>query len=169
MAGAVVQVKARSEIDDKLLALAGTCTPEEISKRLNGSISPERAASRIKELLRSPNWLSAQEQEARIWLMLEQTLEELRGQFLSIDQAKVQLTYMKELLGRIDIRKKASEGDLNRLYSNQGVLMAQAYDIALAYMKGKLSAHIDAEEWDRASAEAILHARAELAKYEIED
>lgn len=62
-----------SVTDKRLLALARrSMSPEEISEELGGLISPARAAQRIREILRSHDWLSMEEQQGLLLLdMLE--------------------------------------------------------------------------------------------------
>lgn len=62
-----------SVTDKRLLALARrSMSPDEISEELGGLISPARAAQRVKEILRSHDWLSQEEQQGLLLLdMLE--------------------------------------------------------------------------------------------------
>ena len=58
-----------SVTDKRLLALARrNMSPDEISEELGGLISPARAAQRIREILRSHDWLSQEEQQGLLML-----------------------------------------------------------------------------------------------------
>ena len=162
-----MEVRKPNPIDDKILRLAGSRSPEEISRALGGTVSPEKVASHLQTLLRQKDWLTATQQDALITYRMQSVLSELEDRFLDIDHAKVILQYLKALGDRLDKRAAATDHDLTTLYSNQGQIMARAYDIALSYMKGALRDDVDPEKWDTLAQDALTHAQAELAKYEL--
>lgn len=157
-----------SKLDDRMLSMADSRSPEEISKALGGVIRPERVAQRITELLDTRDWLSEARQDTLVVMKMRKVLTKLEGQFMTDDVAKIQLAYLKAIGDRLDKRRAATEVDLNTYHVNVGREMARVYDLALAYMKGALRAEIDAELWDTTSKEALEHARTELAKHAVD-
>jgi hypothetical protein len=153
-------------LDDQILQLADSHSPEEISEKMNGVLSPEVVASRLQMLLKSKNWLTAAQEDALITLKLKRVLVELEGKFLDIDNAKMRLSFLKEIGSRLDKRSAASETDLTKLYDNQGAIMGRVYDSALSYMKGALRESVNAELWDELAREALMNAQVELAKHQ---
>lgn len=160
-----LEVLPSNPLDMKLLAMADQ-SPEEISRRLNGVIRPRAVAARLVALTDMPDWLTAQRQDRVLTLRMQAILDQLEARGFDNDNAKTRLAVLKELGNRLDKRAAATNADLNTLYDNQGRIMAQAYDIALSYMKGALRDEIDPDRWDELSAEALKHAQTELTKHE---
>lgn len=165
-----IAVQPANPWDEKLLRLADTHSPEEISAALNGVLRPKTVAARIAELLKSKNWLSLMQRRQLLDWRLNKILLTLESRFLDIDNAMMQLRIIKELYKQIEKSEAATAVDLNQLYGNQGRIMAQAFDVALSYMKGAFRDKIDPAEWDSLQREALLHARNELEQHTaIED
>lgn len=157
-----------SRLDDKMLSMADSRSPKEISQALGGVITPSRVAARIKELLESRDWLTEAQQDQMVSLKMRELLGKLEEQFFTEDNAKVQLAYLKAIGERIDKRRAATQVDLNTYHVNVGREMARVYDIALSYMKGALREAVDPAAWDEAATEAMIHARSELAKRAVD-
>lgn len=160
---------ALSQLDDRILSMADSHSAVEISKKLGGVISPTRVASRTKELLETRDWLTEAQQDSLVIMKMRKVLLHLEGQLLDLDNAKVQLQFLKAIGDRLDKRRAATEVDLNTYHVNVGREMARVYDIALSYMKGALRGDVDPELWDETAREALEHARAELAKSAVDE
>lgn len=151
--------------DERMLLRADSMSPEEISVYLGGVIRPKTVAARITELLKTKNWLTLMQQRQLLDWKLRRILGTLEGRFLDLDNAMMQLRLIREINKQLDKREASTTVDLEKLYGNQGRIMAQAFDIALSYMKGALRSQVDAAEWDSLQVEALAHARAELDKH----
>lgn len=154
-------------MDNTILRYSTSLSPEDISRKLNGVMSPERVAARAKELLSSANWLTMVEQEQALILRLQSILNDLeevrtRGDY---DNAEIQLRYLKEIGNRFDKRRQANAVDLNTLYGNQAQMMLRAIDKAISYLRGAFREKIDQEAWDEALREGMMHAQEELEKH----
>ncbi|QIK64522.1 hypothetical protein G7068_16230 [Leucobacter viscericola] len=161
-----IATRPANAMDDKILQLAGSRSPEEISFMLGGLITPERIASRTQELLKSKNWLTQQQEQRRLYLTLSALLATLQDGYFDLDKAKVILATVKQLSAQAERLGAATEEDLNKLYGNQGRIMAQVVDGAFGYMRGALRERVPAELWDELMIEALSHARDEIAKHE---
>lgn len=156
-----------SGIDDKVLSLADRLSPEEISREIGGVLSPAGVRVRLNHLLRERDWLESTQKEQLILRRMNKVIDELEDRTkYDLDSAKVLLQYLKASADRLDKRNAAREIDLNTLYGNQAKIMARAYDIALAHMRGALRGEIEAAVWDEAAREALMYARAELEKHQ---
>lgn len=153
-------------VDHKLLMNAANMSPVELSAEVNGILRPEVAAARVKELLRARDWLTDTELDNLVTYKLQKALARLEGQYLDNENLELQLKFLREIAGRLDKRRAATTVDLNTLYGNNGRLMAQIYDMCLAYMKGALREKIDADLWDELAQEALDHASLEISRHE---
>lgn len=164
-------VRSANRVDDKILAMAGTHSPEEISLALGGVVSPAKIAAHTQSLLRSKNWLTAAQEDRLITIRLNNMLLDLEERYrtIDLDSAKVRLSILKEIGARLDKRAAATTEDLNKLYGNQGRIMAQAFDLAMSYIKGALSESIDPERWEEVKGEGLRHAQLELTRHQAED
>lgn len=161
-----IALRPANLIDGRLLQLADSYSPDEISQMLGGTISPAAVAARVQTLLKSQNWLTATQEDQLITLKMKRILIELEEMALSVEGASVQLRILQTLGERLEKRRNGNGSDLNVLYGNQGRLMGQVVDDALSYVKGSFRKEIDAAEWDTVIAEALLHAQAKLAKHQ---
>src|SRR5690606_10776375 len=157
-----------SRIDQEILRYAASRSPEEISEKFNGAIEPARVSALTKELLARRDWLTMAEREVLLIIRLENILNDLEAARESQDyaNAQVQLGYLKELDNRFDKRRAATQVDLEALYGNQARLMLKAIDIATSYLRGAFRDQVDQAEWDKAIAEGMKLAAAELEKHQ---
>lgn len=158
---------ARGSLDDRMLALADRCSPEEISEALGHAVSPAAIHRRIRELLAARDWLSEAEQDKLITLKMKRILGELEGRFLDLDNAKVQLQLLRAIGERLDKRREATEVDLNSYSANVGRQLGHVVDLALTYMKGALREEVDSDKWDALVADALSMAWVEIEKKQI--
>ncbi|MEF9944106.1 MAG: hypothetical protein RR758_07985, partial [Burkholderiaceae bacterium] len=147
-----------SEIDKTILRYCEIESPEEISARLGGVITPERVAAQKEKLLTSKKWVDSAQKEELVLHRLGVILAQLESQYLDLDNAMVQLRFLKEIGNRLDKRRAATQVDLETYDMNVAREMTRAYDIALGYMKGALRGEVDPETWDELSREALAHA-----------
>lgn len=160
------ELRPANKMDETILRYADSHSPEEISYMLGGIVSPTRIMSRTAELLKSKNWLDRQQRQQRLYLVLSTMLSNLQDKYLDINTAKVILATVKELFAQARELSATTEDDLNKLYGNQGIIMARVVDKALGYMRGALRDEVPAERWDELMAEALQYAREEIAAYE---
>lgn len=162
-------VRAANKVDSKILAMAATHSPEEISIALGGTIKPDKIAAHTQTLLRSKNWLTAAQEDRLLTIRMNNMLIELEARYLDIDNAKIRLSILKELGNRLDKRAAATQEDLDKLYGNQGRIMAKAFDLALSYMKGALREAVDPEKWEELKQEGLRNAQLQLSRHQAED
>ena len=164
--GSEIQLKSANKVDQKILQLAGSHSPAEISARLGGVVSAGAVASRVQTLLKAKDWLTtAQEEQLLLW-ELKMALVEINERTMDKDMLKVKLAYTKAITDRLDKRLASTDIDLGVLYQNQGRIMGQVVDSALSYMKGALREQVDATLWEDLVKEAMYSAQAEIAKHE---
>lgn len=156
-------------IDVKLLGLADGNSPEEISQQLKGVVSPKAVATRITELLKARNWLTAAQLDQLITLKMIGILRKLEEKFEDVQNLTLQLKILKELGTRLDKRAAATQLDLETYDRNIGRQLGRVVDNAMSYMKGALRDQVDPALWDQLEQEALEHARHEIAKNEIEE
>ena len=162
-----IATRPANALDDKILQFAGSHSPEEIAYMLRPMIvSPERIMARTAELLKSKNWLTLAQNQQRLHLTLQSMLARLQDRYLDNDSAKVILATVKELFSQTERMGRATEEDLNKLYGNQGLIMARVVDSALGYMRGAFRDRITAAEWDEALEQAMEIAQAEISKFQ---
>ncbi|WP_217181632.1 hypothetical protein [Streptomyces sp. AC495_CC817] len=158
-----------SRIDQTILRYCDSESAEEISRRLGHVITPERVAAQKEQLLTSKKWLTATQEEELVLYRMRNVLAQLEEQFLDLDNASVQLRYLKEIGNRLDKRREATQFDLETYDLNVAREMTRVYEIALGFMKGALRGEIDPDVWDEVAREALAHAGAEVAKKAIEE
>lgn len=163
-------VQRVGDLDRRILEYAAIGhSPDEISRMLGHVLSPAKVAIRTHQLLESPdNWLSIPEQINLNLRMLRETLSELRSRYLDLDNAKVQLTYMKEISAQLEKIQSSNRQDLDTYNQMVGRAMVAAYDIALAHIGGVLRDRIEPEEWSALKREALEVAQAEVARRQVE-
>lgn len=163
-----IQTRPANMIDEKILQYAGSHSPEEISALLGGVVSPAKVAAHTQTLLKSRDWLTQAQEEQLLYLRLQKALTTLENRYMDNDNARILLSYFKEVRAALSSRSGANEVNLNALYANQGRLMGRVVDMALSYMKGALREQVDPDLWDRLKEEALLSAQTEIGKYEVE-
>lgn len=162
----LVPLSSRSKFDARILSMADTHTAREISEQLNGVISPASVKLRISELLDEHNVLSDIQREQLVMIRLSKIVaewEKMAG--ISTDAAKLSLGYLREIANRLDKRAARTQIDLNKLYGNQGKIMAQVYDLALSYMQGRFADLVPKALWDEAATEALVIAQEKLEQH----
>lgn len=160
-----------SRLDDKMLSMADSRSPKEISQALGGVITPTRVAARIKELLESRDWLTEAQQDQMVSMKMRKVLarlEENSQNFITDDNAKVQLAYLKAIGDRLDKRRAATEVDLERYSQNVGRQLGRVVDETLTYMRGALREQINPDEWDDLVQEAMQIAWQRIEEKQIE-
>lgn len=157
-----------SALDEKLLRLADHNSPDEISRHLGGAISPARAAARIKELLKTRDWLSAAEQDEIVTWKMRQLLGSLEEAYFKGDlaSAKIQLDFLKAIGDRLDKRRAATEDEKNALYMNQATIVFQAIKAMIDVAKLDSEARAALRE---ALPEAVYVLQARNVGQEIEE
>jgi hypothetical protein len=147
---------------------AASRSAEEISEMLGGVITPERVQEQGKKLVSDRNWLKMAEREMLLIYQFEEIIADLERVRASgnYEYLGAHLRALKDLGGRLDKLRAATQIDLNALYDNQAQLMLKALDIATSYLRGAFRDKIDQQEWDEAIREGMVLAAAELAKHE---
>lgn len=161
-------------IDDVLIELsAAGYSRAEISRRLGGALTPERVHDRINELLEAPDWLTDVQQERALLQLVRINLMELRtnirkdhGDYL--DGMKLQLAYIDRIFERYTKRAEATQEQLNTYNTNVGRVLGRVVDIALSYMRGALRDEIESDRWDELVQDALMTARTEISRHEVE-
>ncbi len=159
--------KPGNRVDDLILRYVDTHSPEEISRLLNGAVTPATVRLRAQQLVSTSDWLTDQQQAKVALLKLRRWLAELEGRYMDESNAKLRLGMLKEIMDRVEKRQKATDHDLTTYHVNVGREMARVYDMALGHMKKALSEKIDPTEWDSAARDALRHAQEELMKKAI--
>jgi hypothetical protein len=155
-------------IDDALIEGAVLdLSPEEISARLGGVLSPARVMVRTRELLRSNDWLTEAEKERALLRTLQERVQELR-RANDLDSIKAQFVIVKELLAQIQKRQLATDDQLATYNTNVGRELGRIVDLTLTYMKGALRNEIEPQRWDDLVQEALIMAQNEIAKKQVE-
>ena len=158
-----------NRLDDQILSLAGTMSPEEISREIKGVVSPGKIASRVQTLLKSRNWLSRAQERELIAYKLKSILLELEGRYATDDNMKIRITLIKEIGAQLDRAEKTTSQDLTTYSRNQGAILGRVVDIAFSSAKRALRDKVDSEEWDEVVREALFAAQLEISKHEIDD
>lgn len=145
--------KMTSKMDEQMLLLADSHSPEQISRELNGALSPGKVAARVTAMLKDRDWLSLAQQDQLVTWKLRRILNKLENEFLDLDNAKVQIELLKQIGARVEKRQKATDEELNRLYANQAQLMFAAIRLAFDMVVSDLrKQHPEIEEQDARDA-----------------
>lgn len=166
MSGEVVSSKFGRElsIDDQLImGAARGMTPEDISREINGILTPARVMVRTRELLKAPDWLTRAQQEQSLLIVLRNRVHQLQRES-GLDAIKVQAGIIKDLLGQLDKQYERTEADLNSYSQNVGRQLGHVVDLVLTYMRGAMREEIDLEKWDASIEEALVLAASEIEK-----
>lgn len=166
MPGRELATAPANAIDQRLLRDAASMSPAELSRAIEGLMSPAQVAAHVKKLLADKDWLTEAEQDNLITLKLQGILSDLEKQFQDNEGRELQLKFLKEIGNRLDKRRAATQVDLNTLYGNTGRLMAELFDMVVSYMRGALRDEIDPVRWQELQDEAMQHARHEISKRE---
>lgn len=157
-----------SEIDAVLVRYADSLSPAQISFKIEGALSPEQVMTRIGQLLDSPDWLTAAQQDQLVTLKMRQLVVELEEMPRTARNAEILIRALEAVGNRLDKRQAATERDLSTLYAFQGAVMLDAIQKALDHMKKTLTAadKLDPAEWDTALSAAMRFAQMEVASHE---
>lgn len=157
-----------SELTERLLLNADHMSPTQLSELIGGVMSAARVRVYVSELLNDVDWLTEAQEDRLVTLKLRRLLAILENRFADNDNITLQLKLLKEIGGRLDKRRAATEVEIDRYHANVGRQMAQAVDIALAHMRGALKGDIDPEKWDAALLDAMVYAESKIAEKQIE-
>jgi hypothetical protein len=160
-----------SEVDQAIVRYADTLSPLEISFRIEGILSPEQVMVRIGRLLESREWLDSAQQDRLVTLKMRQLIVELEEMKLNPRVAETLIRALEALGSRLDRRAAATESDLQTLYAFQGSAMLDAVNVAMAHMRGRLTAlaGVSEEDWDSALESSIRHAQLDIARHELKN
>lgn len=159
-----------SEIDQALIRYADTLSPQAISFKIEGVLSPEQVMSRIAQLADTADWLTAAQQDQIVTMKMRQIIVELEEMPRNTRNAEVIINALDRLGNRLDKRMETTEKDLSTLYAFQGRAMLDAMEKALAFMRGRLtgSDKLSQKEWDDALESAMHFAQMELSRHDPE-
>lgn len=125
---------ANGPLDRKLLrAAADGLSPKEMSQAVNGIVSPEQAAQRVRDLLENRNWLTYFEQEQ---LLLESINDIIASLRTGIDAGSVQhintaLKALKMKQDQINKNRIDPEKLANQVREGQARIMLAAIQVAM--------------------------------------
>lgn len=159
-----------SEVDQVLVRYADTLSPQAISFKINGLLTPEQVMARITQLVDTPDWLSGAQQDNLVTMKMRQLIVELEEMPRTVRNAEVLIRALESLGNRLDKRVEATQRDLSQLYAFQGTVMLEAISTAMNHMKARLTGgdKLSIEEWDSALESALRHAQMEISKHEQE-
>ena len=157
-----------SEVDQVLIRYGDTLTLTQLSYKIEGLLTPEQCGARLSQLLETPDWMTAAQQDQLITQKMRLVIVELEERTRTDRNAEVLISALEKLGARLDKRAQATERDLTQLYAFQGTVMLEAIDEALTYMKGLITSgkQITEETWDRALEGALRMAQMTLAGYD---
>jgi hypothetical protein len=125
---------ANGPIDRKLLRAASDgLSPKEMSAAIGGTVSPEQAAQRVRDLLESRNWMTFFEQEQLILESINDILASLREwvEAGSINHIKTALQALKMKQDALDKHRISPEVAANIIREGQSRIMLSAIQIAM--------------------------------------
>lgn len=157
-----------AEIDQTLIRYADTLSLNALSFKIEGILSPEQCGARLVQLLDSPDWLTAVQQDQLITHKMRLAIIQLEEQLPSARNVEVLVNALEKLGNRLEKRVAANEADLSKLYAFQGQVLMETIDEVLAYMRGVVTDGntVAAEQWDAALETAIRRAQIKLSSYE---
>jgi hypothetical protein len=157
-----------SDIDQALIRYADTLSPNAISMKIGGLLTPEQVAARIAVLLDTPDRLTQLQQDQLVTLKMRQIVTNLDELTLTTRNAEVMLNGLEKIGARLDRRVESTQKELSTLYAFQGNVLLDAVQIAMAHMRGALTHgnKLAEEEWDNALESAIRFAQIELSTHE---
>ncbi|GAA4481784.1 hypothetical protein [Microbacterium panaciterrae] len=160
---------AKGSVEEQIIVYAAMkLSPEDISERIGGALTPARVRLRVKELLQEGDWLEdAEAEKALLTIALRQIgdIQQIAGS-KDLEAAKVLLTYLKDVLDRLEKRQSKLTTNLNTYNQNVGRQLGHVVDLALTYMKGALRESVDAEKWDELVLEAMTLAWTEIERHQ---
>ena len=159
-----------SEIDQVLIRYADTLSANAISFKIGGILTAEQVASRIAQLLDTPDRLTELQQDQLVTLKMRQLVVQFEEMTLTARTGEVMLRALELIGNRLDKRSESTQKDLSTLYAFQGTVLLDAVSIAMAHMRGAMTASSpQAEvEWDNALESAIRFAQIELSRHDAD-
>jgi hypothetical protein len=157
-----------SEVDQVLIRYADTLSMAAISFKIDGILTPEQVGSRIAVLLDTPDWLTETQQDRLVTMKMRILITQLEEMTLTSRVAEILIRALESLGTRLDRRVAATERDLTSLYAFQGMVLLEAVEKSMNYMRGRLTKgdKLAEEEWDNAKEAAIRFAQMELSSHE---
>lgn len=164
-------VSKLSEIDQVLIRYADTLSLNAISFKIDGMLTPEQCGSRIAQLLDTPDRLTQLQQDQLVTMKMRQLVVQFEEMTLTARTGEVMLRALELIGNRLDKRAESTEKDLSTLYAFQGSVLLDAINVAMAHMRGAITANNPESEqqWDNALESAIRFAQIELSKHESDE
>jgi len=164
-------VSKLSEIDQVLIRYADTLSLNAISFKIDGMLTPQQCGARIAQLLDTPDFLTAAQQDQLVTMKMRQLIVSLEEMQLTARTAEVIVRALESVGARLDKRAEATERDLSTLYAFQGTVLLDAVSIAMAHMRGAITTgnEVAEEQWDNALESAIRFAQIELNKHDVDE
>jgi hypothetical protein len=157
-----------SEVDEVLIRYGDTLSLNALSYKLNGVLTPEQCGARLAQLLETPDFLTAAQQDQLVTMKMRQIVVELEELPRTTRNAEVLLNGLEKVGTRLEKRAAATAQELSTLYAFQGGVLLDAVQVALAHMRGQITQgnKLAEEQWDNALESALRFAQMELAKHE---
>lgn len=133
---------ANGPIDRKLLQAASDgLSPKEMSQAVGGTIPPEQAAQRVRDLLESRNWLTLFEQEQLLMESINEILGSLREWVTagSVNHIKTALQALKMKQDALAKNRISPEEAANIIRAGQARIMLAAIQSAMMSAGDELS------------------------------
>lgn len=159
-----------SEVDQVLIRYGDTLSPNALSYKLKGILTPEQCAARLAVLLDAPDRLTALQQDQLVTLKMRQIVVELEELPRTTRNAEVILVGLEKVGNRLAQRQESTERELSQLYAFQGTVLLDAINVALAHMRGAVTQGnpLAEAQWDNALESALRFAQIELSKHEAD-
>lgn len=147
-----------SGLDARLLTMAASHkSPEEMSEELGGSISPARAAQRVREILSSRDWLSHAAQEQLVMQEMVELKDRLKNLIARWDEADylhgldprmiaMLQKMLTDLLKAVEQRRKAASTERITIRTAHAALIVSAIERSFRMMMHELSEHYKIDE-----------------------
>lgn len=161
-----------SDIDQVLIRYGDTLSPEQLSFKVEGSLTPEQCATRLTHLLSSPDWLTSAYQDQMVTMKMRLAIINLEEMPKTARTAEVLISALEKLGNRLDKRVEATEKDLSQLYAFQGAVLLDAVNATLAHMREELTGEKDGKikipekAWDKALENGLRFAQMEISRHE---
>lgn len=162
------QLSQMQQADEVIVRYADTLSPADIAFKLEGLLTPAQVRARTIQLLESPDWLSAMQQDQLVTMKMRKLIVRLEEMTLTSRTAEILIRALEALGNRLDKRYQANEVDLQRLYAFQGVAFLDAVTTTMKEMQHRLisGVPITAADWDEALTPALSRAQLQLEALE---
>lgn len=166
-----MEIRRSDSVNDRIIIYTVEgLSPEAISEKIDGVMSPAKVRLRVRELLKETDWLDNAEQEVALIRVMRRNLAQLQRlleEGIDTEVMKTSLSYIKSILERMDKQQSNTEAKLDQYNANVGRTIGRVVDLSLTYMKGAVRDQIDGDEWDVLVREALQSARMEIEKYQV--